>query len=94
MGIIKTKEEFLDAKKNILADFETYLNSYNKFTRIVSPSSWRSLGNNFNSHNIKDSIKNAKGPITMKDLESEFIRDEVLTDEEKEIYNQITKYNL
>jgi len=77
-------------KKNI----DTFIDSFDTFIRSTSPRYWRVTGTAYNDlKKLKDTIEECE-PLTYKDLENAYLRDQVLTDEEKELYNNSNKYNL
>ena len=94
MKVVKTKTEFQLMKDELNQKLDDVIQSYDKFLKSISPSQWRGTGTHFrNLSDLRDDIKYFK-PLTDKDLENEWVRDEVLTDEEKELYNNSKKYNL
>ena len=94
MNFIKTKSEFEEMKKDFTQKIDSFLNDFNEFTRHLSPSYWRSTGKVFSELKTLKYNMRVLEPIQMKHLEQDWVRDEVLNDEEKEEYNTIKKYNL
>jgi hypothetical protein len=97
MKYVKTPDEFDKLKQKMLKKLIRFIDDYEEFSKYTSPSSWRLSGHHFMElKNLKkdlidtDRIKS----LTMKDLENEFVRDEIFTDEEKELWDATTKYNL
>lgn len=81
--------------KSVLIDkLSDFMVSYDEFVMSTSPSNWRSTGHFYSELNQLKSIISSCDPLTYKDLENEYVRNDVLTDEEKEIYNNKSKYNL
>jgi len=94
MSIVKTQEEYEEMKKDFTNKIDKFLLDFNEFSRKTSPKYWRSFGDaHVGLRNIKDRMKEYT-PLKMKHLEVDFVRDDVLNDKEKEIYNQTKKYNL
>lgn len=94
MGIVKTTKEFQKMKNDITKKLSSFIKSYNTFSRSISPHNWRTSGHFYTEFiKLRNDIKNFK-PITNKDLENDFIRDQVLTPKERELYNNMNKYNL
>ena len=92
MSIVKSKEEFEEMKKDMIQKTNNFLKDYYEFSRYVSSNFWRSSIYS-EIEKFRDQIKDYT-PITMKELEHEWIRNSVLTDEEKEIWNASKKYNV
>ena len=87
-------ERFEKMKDEMSNDVDVFITKFETFLNSSSPSQWRSTGSAFSGVlGLKTTIKNSK-PLTLSDLEHKFVRDEVLTDEEKELYNKSKKFNL
>lgn len=92
--IVKTKAEFQLMKDDILDKLDKFIDDYDKFTRKVGSKYWRVSGAFAGElQNIKKEIPRFE-PLTFKELQHDWIRDDILTDEEKEIYNNTKKYNI
>lgn len=94
MSIVKTKDEFELMKKDILSKIDKFVLDYTDFTMKVSPKNWRSTGDLFMALNKAKEYIPEYEPLQMKDLEQYWVRDEVLTDEEKALYDATKKYNV
>ena len=94
MEVIKTRKEFEEMKKEFIEKIDSFIGDYDKFTKSVRPGYWSTTGEYF-AHllSMKDMIPRLQ-PLELKDLESKFVRDEVLTDEEIDQWEQTKKYNL
>ena len=91
---VKTPEEFHQMKNDIKGKLRKFISEYDQFVKSVSPSNWRSTGHHYQALKIFcDDIDNFE-PVTTKHLDQEWVRDQVLTDEEKEMWNDAKKYNL
>ena len=91
---LKSRQEFQEMKDNMSIEIDNLLKNYEEFTKSVSPDHWRTTGFHFtNLKKLKNDIQRFE-PLKDKDLEEEWIRDQVLTDEEKEFYKTINNYNL
>jgi len=94
MKAIKSKKEFKLMKDEISKKLDDFIESYDIFIKSVSPNYWRTTGNNYRDLiSIKKEISRFE-PLKMSHLDSEIVRDEVLTDEEKELYITTKKYNI
>jgi hypothetical protein len=94
MGIIKTRAEYDKMKIDILKKIDNFIYDYNEFTRKTNSKYWRVCGElSAELNNIKGEIPRFK-PLNSKELSQSWIRDEILTDEEKIEYENIIKYNL
>lgn len=93
MSYIKSPDEFQKMKEDVIDKVDAFLDSYDKFTKQLSPSCWRSSGDYFSIQALKNDIDNFK-QCTQKDVDNEYFRKEVMTEEEKEKYNREKKYNI
>jgi hypothetical protein len=94
MSVVKSNKEFQRMKDNITKKLDNFIKSYDGFSRSVSPNNWRTSGSYYSKFiDLKHDIQNFQ-PITNKELEQEWVRDAIMTDEEKELYNNSKKYNL
>lgn len=88
---LKSPKEFSKSKKELIDKFQDFYDTYDKFIFSVSPSQWRTTGHHMaNLREIGAELVDLD-PLLMKDLESEFVRDQILTDEEKELWNNVKK---
>lgn len=94
MNFIKTQSEFDEMKKEFTQKIDSFLIDFNEFTRHLSSKYWRSSGNIFSKLTQYKNRMKEFTPITMKELQHDWVRDEVLTDEEKELWNTSNKYNI
>ena len=91
---LKSRQEFQEMKDDMSIEIDNLMINYEEFTKSVSPNHWRSTEFHFtNLKKLKDEIQRF-GPLKPEDLEDEWIRDQVLTDEEKDFYKTINNYNL
>lgn len=94
MSVVKSNKEFQRMKDNISKKLDNFIKSYDVFSRSVSPINWRTSGHYYSEvKKLKLNIQEFN-PITNKELEQEWVRNAVMTDEEKELYNNSKKYNL
>ena len=94
MGAVKSKKEFQKMKDSISKKLDNFIKSYDVFSSSVSPINWPTSGHYYTElKKMKQNIQYLQ-PITNKDLEQEWVRDAIMTDEEKELYNNSKKYNL
>lgn len=94
MKALKTRQEYDLMKDKMSSEIDNFLSKFDVFIRSTSPDYWRTTGTLYTTiKNFKDELKRLK-PLTDKHLEQDWIRDEVLTDEEKELWNNSKKYNL
>lgn len=94
MNFIKTQLEFDEMKKEFTRKIDSFLIDFNEFTRHVAPKYWRSGGIVYSElKKFKDHIQKFE-PIQMKDLKQDWVRDEVMTDDERELWNTSKKYNV
>lgn len=94
MKILKTRKEYDLMKDELSTEIDNFLSKFDVFLRSTSPNYWRTTGTLYtNIKNFKDEIKNIK-PLTIDELEQEWIRTQVLTEEEEEEWNTQKKYNL
>lgn len=92
---IKSPQEFKKMKNEVLNDIDKLLIDYESFIRQISPKYWRTSGTIFkNIHNMREDILRMSKQLTMKDLNDDFVRDEILTDEQKKLWNTLKQYNL
>lgn len=92
---IKTPAEFKKSKEEVLTKLMDFRDTYSEFIKTVKPSEWRRTGNHFAElKKMQLEIPIEEGPITIKDLENDFIRNQLLNDEEKELWDNAKKYNL
>jgi len=94
MAIVKTKAEYELMKKDILTKIDKFLLDYGDFTRKTAPKHWRGTSNVYQALNKAKKDIPEYDPLEMKHLEHDWVRDDVLTDEEKELYDATTKYNI
>lgn len=94
MKFVLTKKEFDKDKKEILNKLDIFMKDYDNFTKKVKPKYWRETGEDY--FNLKKTYKDIKNsePIDMNDLESDIVRDEVLSSEEIDLWNKMKSYNL
>lgn len=94
MKFVLTPKEFQEKKEEFKSKIDKFTSDYHEFTRYVSPSNWRTVG----GHQVEiDQLKHhvdKATPLKSKDLEQDWVRDQVLNDEEKEEWNAMKKYNL
>jgi len=94
MGVIKTKKQFELMKSEMIKKIDDFMKNFNDFSRSISPDDWRSVGKYHSElKKFKEDIP-YYNPITKKDLEQEWVRYEVMTEEEKEIYKTSKKMNI
>ena len=94
MKAIKTLREYNKMKKEFSNEIDSFLKKFSTFTKFTSPEHWRETSYTYNSlKKFKDKLKEYK-PIQLKHLNAEWVRDEVLDDEDKEIWNNTKKYNI
>ena len=94
MGVIKTKKEFQLMKDEMIQKVDSFLKDFHDFTSSVSPNNWRTIGSYYQElKKFKEDIPFFE-PISKKDLEQEWVRYEVMTEEEKEIYKTSKKMNI
>lgn len=94
MKVIKTLDEYEQMKKNFNNDIDSFLKKFDIFLNSTSPSYWRTTGKLYTDmKNFKKEV-NKFEPLNMKHLEIDWVRDEVLDDEDREEWNNIKKYNL
>lgn len=92
MDFIKTPDEYNELRNDFSTKIDSFLDDYGKFLDSTSPDYWRG--------GIYQKIKKLKGdiygyePLTLKHLDADWVRDEVLSDEQKEIWDNTKKYNL
>jgi hypothetical protein len=93
---IKSPEEFEKMRGQVISDFDRLINSYSKLTRQTSPKCWRLTGHQLTElRKMKvEFYKEVDKQLTMSDLEIEIVRDELLTPKQKELWNDMRKYNL
>jgi len=91
---VKTIKEFQKLKGDIEKQLVDFMKNYDQFIKSVAPSHWRTTGTHY--HHLRDLKGDLKyfTPVQLKDLEHEMVRDQVLTDEEKDFYNTAKKYNI
>lgn len=91
MKALKTKQEYELMKSEMSMEIDNFLKKFDEFIRSTSPNYWRTTGSLYTKiKNFKDyELKNIE-PLSKKDLEQEWVRDEVATEEEK----KAAKYNL
>ena len=94
MNIIKTRTEYNKMKSVLIDKLSDFMVEYDKFVNSTSPSYWRSTGHFYSEVEQLKNVISKCDPMTYKDLENDFVRSEVLTDEEKELYKNSKKYNL
>lgn len=94
MKYVKSKKEYDKLKNDMIDQIEDLMKNYEEFSKSTSSKYWRNTGTHFTE--LRGMISDIEHfePITMKDLDNEVIRDQVLTDEEKELYNATKNYNL
>lgn len=91
---IKTEKEFNTMRSDIITKLDQFYIDYNNFVNSVSPSNYRLTGHHFiELRNMRDDIQKFTR-LNIKDLENDFIRDQVLTEEEKELYDDTKNFNL
>jgi len=93
MSFMKTNSEFQEMKQDVVNKLNSFIDSYDKFSNHINPKHWRSSGNYYEIKNLKDDIDDYT-QCTADNLESDFFRKEVMTDEEREEYETEKKYNL
>lgn len=95
MRVIKTLAEYDQMKADFSNEIDSFLKKFDVFLKSTSPSYWRSTGSVYTTikNFKKDDLKTLK-PLELKHLEVEWVRDEVLDDDEKEEWNDTKKYNL
>jgi hypothetical protein len=94
MNVIKTKKEFQLMKDEMIQKVDDFMKNFDDFSRSISPSDWRTIGSYYKElKKFKDDIPFFK-PITKKDLEKEWVKLQVMTAEEKEIYKNSKKFNI
>lgn len=91
---IKSEKEFQQMKDEFAIKLDDFIRSYGEFTNSVSPQNWRVSGSYYAKLKDLKIVMQSFKPLEMKDLEYEYVRDEVLSDKEKELYNNSIKYNL
>lgn len=92
---IKTPEEFKKSKEETIDKLKDFYDTYSEFCKFTKPSEWRMTGHHLAElKKMQIDITRELGPLTMKDLESEFLRKQVLSPEEQELWNSANKYNL
>ena len=77
-----TKEEFEKRKSDIIEQITILKESYGEFTKMVSPSNWRSTGRYFSQLDsmIADVYKCEK--LSKSDLSNEWVRKAILGDDD------------
>lgn len=94
MRFVLTPEEFEEKKSEFKSTIDKFLSDYSDFIKVSSPSNWRGLGNAYSEvKKLKKYIDEIE-PLTLKHLDSDVVRDGILTDEEKEEWEAMKKYNL
>lgn len=92
MNFVKTNKEYKELKDEFSKKIDSFLKDYLEFLNFTSPAYWRSsIYTKIN--NYKEEMKDFT-PLTMKHLDNEKVRDEVLSDEDKELWNASKKYNI
>ena len=92
MKNIKSLKEFEKEKEKIVNELGNFIKNYDRFLNSVSPRDWKH--SYFSKlEELKEIIRDFK-PMVMKDMEDEWIRKQVLTSEEQELYDKTIKYNL
>jgi hypothetical protein len=92
MKFVKSPKEYEKLKKGFSKKIDKFLKDYMDFLNYTSPDYWRS-GIYSNIKKYKDQIESFQ-PLTMKELENEWNRDQVFNDEQKEYWNTLKKYNI
>lgn len=94
MGVIKTKKQFELMKSEMIQKVDDLMKNFHEFTNSISPNNWRTIGSYYQElKNFKEDIPFFE-PITKKDLKKDWVRYEIMTDEEKEIYKTSKKMNI
>ena len=91
---VKTRQEYELMKDEMSSEIDNFLLKFNTFITSTSPSHWRSTGTLYtNIKNFKNDLQDLT-PLTDKQLEQEWVRANVMTDEKRELWNNAKKYNL
>ena len=81
-------------KSDMIQKVDDLMKNFSDFSRSISPNNWRTIGSYYQElKKFKEDIPFFE-PITKKDLEQEWVRYEVMTDEEKEIYKKNLIYEI
>ena len=92
MGYIYDIEEYNNLRKKILKELDSFLKNYDEFLRSTSTDSWRSSGY-VELEKIRDKIKDMEH-LDPDKLNTRWIRDQVLTPEQQEEWENSKKFNL
>ena len=95
MSFVLTLKEFEEKQKEILNKLDSFIKSYDEFTKKVNSKYWRRTGAHYSE--LKQMISDIKEfePLKMSELEKdEWVRDALFTDKEKELWDETKKFNL